>query len=91
MILNIKGEIMEKKVSIMLTCYNCEECIDEAIRSVVIQKMPFNWELLIGDDGSSDNTISIIDGWIKRYPENIRLFVMERDANAKKMESERTK
>ena len=84
MILNIKGEIMEKKVSIMLTCYNCEECIDEAIRSVVIQKMPFNWELLIGDDGSSDNTISIIDGWIKRYPENIRLFVMERDANAKK-------
>ncbi|WP_187119296.1 glycosyltransferase family 2 protein [Clostridium polynesiense] len=75
---------MKKKVSIMLTCYNCEEYINNAIKSVVVQEMPFNWELLIGDDGSSDSTVSIINGWIEKYPENIKLFVMKRDVNTKK-------
>ncbi|WP_053813092.1 glycosyltransferase [Enterococcus faecium] len=75
---------MTKKVSIMLTCYNCEDFISEAIRSVVIQKMPFEWELLIGDDGSCDNTVSIINEWIIKYPENISLFIMDRELNAQK-------
>ena len=67
------------KVSIMITCYNCEDCIDTAIDSVVSQDLPFTWELLVGDDGSQDGTVAHINNWIARYPENIRLFVMERD------------
>lgn len=66
------------KVSIMITCYNCENCIDDAINSVVSQKMPFSWELLIGDDGSNDSTINHINRWIKKFPHNIKLFIMKR-------------
>ena len=72
------------KVSIMITCYNCEACIDNAINSVIVQDMPFEWELLIGDDGSRDNTVSHVNEWINKYPNNIKLFILPRDINEKK-------
>ena len=67
------------KVSVMITCYNCEQCIDDAIQSVVSQELPFEWELLIGDDGSSDTTVAHVKKWIEKYPDNIKLFIMQRD------------
>lgn len=72
------------KVSIMITCYNCEDCIDTAIESVVSQDMPFEWELLIGDDGSSDNTIKHLEIWKKKFSENTKIFIMNRDENEEK-------
>lgn len=72
------------KVSIMITSYNCQDSIDAAIESVATQDMPFLWELLIGDDGSSDQTVQHIKNWIERYPENIRLYVMDRSGEQSK-------
>ena len=46
---------MEKKVSIILPAYNCQETIENAIESVISQDYK-NWELIIIDDGSTDNT-----------------------------------
>lgn len=67
-----------KKISIMLTSYNLEDYIDESISSVVNQEMPCDWELLIGDDGSNDDTIPKIKDWQAKYPDNIRYYVNER-------------
>lgn len=67
------------KVSIMITTYNSEQYVDKAIKSVIQQNMPFSWELLVGDDGSSDSTQERIDLWIKKYPNNIRMYIMPRD------------
>lgn len=75
---------MEYKISVMITCYNCEKYIGTAIKSVVDQVFPCSWELLIGDDGSSDNTIKIVKEWIEKYPNNIKLYVMDRSANEEK-------
>ena len=72
------------KVSILLTSYNIEDWIDDSIRSVVEQDMPFEWELLIGDDGSSDGTVSKILSWEKRFPDNIKLFERERNGTCLK-------
>lgn len=44
-----------KKVSILMGIYNCEDTIDEAIQSVLAQTYS-NWELILCDDGSIDNT-----------------------------------
>ena len=65
------------KLSILITSYNLEEYISQAIESVVKQNMPFEWELLIGDDGSTDGTVDIIKQWIEKYPQNIKLVVDE--------------
>lgn len=70
-----------KKISILITSYNLEDYIDKAIQSVVSQEMPCEWELLIGDDGSTDRTISIINDWIAKYPDNIRLYSIARNEN----------
>ena len=71
------------KVSILITTYNTEKYIGEAIRSVVCQELPFEWELLVGDDGSKDKTVDIVNEWINQYPENIKLFVHSREEKGK--------
>jgi len=47
-------------VSIVMPAYNAEKYIEEAIRSVLMQTY-MHWELIVIDDGSTDNTRSIID------------------------------
>ena len=46
-------------VSILLNCYNSSPYISRAIQSVIDQSYK-NWELIIWDDGSSDNTVKKI-------------------------------
>ena len=49
-------------VSVLMTAYNREDFISEAIESVIISSYK-NWQLIIVDDGSTDGTVEII----KRY------------------------
>ncbi|MDD7280683.1 MAG: glycosyltransferase family 2 protein [Erysipelotrichaceae bacterium] len=46
-------------VSIIMPTYNCEKYVEEAIQSVINQTME-DWELIVIDDASSDDTYSII-------------------------------
>ncbi|MFQ3549529.1 MAG: glycosyltransferase [Armatimonadota bacterium] len=50
-------------VSVILPVYNGEEYISEAIESVINQTYK-NFELIIVDDGSNDNTAKIIDKYL---------------------------
>lgn len=52
-------------VSILMPAFNCERFIAQAIRSVINQTYT-NWELLICDDGSTDNTGQIIQSFKDR-------------------------
>lgn len=50
-------------VSIILPAYNAEQFLNETINSVINQTYP-NWELLIINDGSKDNTESLSKKWV---------------------------
>lgn len=59
-------------VSTAIVCYNHEDFLVEAIESALEQQGNFSHEILISDDGSTDNTKSIINHYIKKYPGKIR-------------------
>ena len=63
----------EIKVSIIMLVYNHEKYIAEAIESVINQKTDFDFELLIGEDCSTDNSRRIIEKYEKKYPNIIKV------------------
>lgn len=70
-------------LSVMITTYNLEKYVEQTINSVLMQELSYDYEILIGDDGSMDSTISIIRQWERKYPERIHVFVMDRDPDKK--------
>lgn len=60
-------------VSVSMITYNHEKFIVEAIEGVVSQKTTFPFELVIGEDLSTDNTRAICIEYQKKYPDIIRL------------------
>lgn len=67
------------KLSVLITTYNLEKYIDETLQSVMNQETNFEFEVLVGDDGSSDHTVERIQAWEENYPNKIHHFVMSRD------------
>ena len=66
-ILNFKDE---KKISIVLPCYNEEKTILDVINK--IQKINFpNYEIIVVDDGSKDNSVEVLRG-----EPNVRVFIL---------------
>lgn len=61
-----------KKVSIIMPCFNSAEYVEESIYSVINQTHK-DWELLIIDDGSSDESKDIVKMIQKKEP-RIRLL-----------------
>jgi len=58
-------------VSISLVAYNQGVFIREAIESCLNQQVNFDYEIIIHDDASNDNTASVILEFENKYPEKI--------------------
>ena len=59
-------------VSICCITYNHEKFINKCIDGFLLQKTKFNFEILIHDDASTDNTANIIREYENRYPDIIK-------------------
>jgi glycosyltransferase involved in cell wall biosynthesis len=69
-------------VSVIMVTYNHERWIGEAIESVVSQECPFDYELIIGEDCSSDQTRTIVLDYQRRFPHLIRVIHSESNVGA---------
>ena len=71
------------KISLLITYYQQERFVRESMESLLALKKPEEWEILIGDDGSTDGTVAAAQSYVDRDPEHIRLFIMDRDPSRK--------
>lgn len=70
-------------VSIICITYNHEDYISTAIEGFLMQKTNFEFEILIGDDYSKDNTQQIIKSYINRFPNKIKLITSGKNIGAR--------
>lgn len=67
------------KISIITASYNYEGYISETIDSIICQKYK-NWELIVVDDGSNDNSLSIINNYVANN-DRIKLYTHKDNKN----------
>lgn len=70
------------KLSVIVVTYNESQYINDIKNSILEQQVDFEYEIIVGDDGSDDGTIEQIVEWEKTCP-NMKYFVMERDKDNK--------
>lgn len=63
-------------VSVIVPVYNMEDYLVPCLDSLVNQTLE-DLEIVIVNDGSTDNSIDIIEDYVYRYPEKIRAFTIE--------------
>lgn len=61
------------RVSVAMVTYNQEEFLAEAIESVLAQDFE-DWELVIGEDCSTDNTLAVATSYEAAHPDRIRVL-----------------
>ena len=69
-------------LSVCIITYNHENYIREAIEGVLMQKVNFNYEIIVADDCSTDNTRKIILEYVEKYPNIFTLIFQERNVGA---------
>jgi len=69
-------------VSITIITYQHKLFIAQCIESALAQETNFPYEIIIGEDGSTDGTREICIEYAEKYPDKIRLFLRDRRLTA---------
>lgn len=76
------------KVSVWMSAYNHEKFIGDCLDSVLSQKTNFDFDIILGEDCSTDNTREIVLSYEKKHPGKIKLFLPEKNIGMMKMDVE---
>jgi glycosyltransferase involved in cell wall biosynthesis len=77
------------KISFIVTYYNQEAHVRKSLDSIFAQNLPCDFEILVGDDGSTDGTVAIVREYVDAHPGVVQLFTMDRGENSKLVPSYR--
>lgn len=77
--MNIPNNI---QVSVCIVTYNQEKYIAECLESLVTQRTNFSFEIIVGEDCSTDNTRSIVKQYVEKYPELIVPLLYDKNVGA---------
>jgi glycosyltransferase involved in cell wall biosynthesis len=67
------------KVSVCVVTYNHEKFVPKMLDSLLMQETTFPYEIIVGDDCSKDNTVSILKDYQSRFPDKIRLLLQSKN------------
>ena len=71
---------MNDKISVIMATYNCADTVEKAMDSILAQTYE-NWVMIICDDGSSDNTLEILNRYKAQYPD--KFVIIQNETNRK--------
>mgnify|MGYP003311143600 CR=1 FL=1 len=75
---------MKPLVSVIVTTYNHEPYLAEALDAILAQRCNFDVEIILGEDCSSDNTLAICRDYAERYPDMIHLIASSENVGWRK-------
>ncbi|MCU7995607.1 glycosyltransferase [Shewanella glacialipiscicola] len=70
------------KLSVCVVTYNQDKYIEQCLMSIIEQKTDFDFEIIVGDDCSTDNTARIVHSLCEKYPTLIKLLCYEKNVGA---------
>ena len=73
----------EIMLSVAMTTYNHEKYIARALDSILMQKVNFPYEIIVGEDCSGDKTADIVREYAKKYPDIIKPIFQEKNTGGK--------
>ena len=73
---------IKPKVSVCIITYNHEKYIAQCLGSVLNQKVDFDFEVIVGDDHSTDGTREILQEFKDNYPDRVKLLLHKNNSGA---------
>lgn len=70
---------MKDMISVVVCTYNQETTIGRALDSILRQRCPWPVEIVVGDDHSTDSTLSVCRDYERRYKGRVRVIAHERN------------
>lgn len=77
----MNNEIM---VSVICPTFNQGKYLQQGLESILMQKVNFKYEVLIGEDCSPDNTNELLKPYEEKYPDKIHVFHREKNLKQSK-------
>ena len=81
---NTNIEVANPLVSILCVTYNHKDYIAQALDSFLMQKTNFKFQVIVGDDCSTDGTTDILKEYAKKYPDIIKPIFRKKNIGATK-------
>ena len=69
-------------VSVFVMTYNHKEFISQALDGILMQQVNFDYEIVVGEDCSTDRTREIVVEYAKRHPDKFVLLLHEKNIGA---------
>lgn len=67
------------RVSVIVPTFNHAKFIAQTLDGILAQKTDFDFEIIVGDDASTDDNASIISNYQKRFPKIIKAFLHKKN------------
>lgn len=65
---------MKPTISVIVVTYNQEATIGRTLDSILMQQCHVPYEIVIGEDCSSDQTLAVCEQYAEKYPDKIRIL-----------------
>jgi glycosyltransferase involved in cell wall biosynthesis len=75
----MSGQDSTPLVSVTMPVYNQGSHLAKALDSILMQKTDFDFEIVISDDNSTDNSRDILEAYYQKYPDKIKLLFAEKN------------